>query len=499
MIKNKFVWGIIILLIAIGIFFFLRLSNLNGIPVFVDEAIYVRWSQIMRNEPGLRFIPQQDGKQPLFMWATVPFFKISSDPLIAGRLVSVATGLGSLLGVGFISYLLFGNVFLSAITSLVYSLLPFAVFFDRMALADSMLAMFGLWSLALSILFAKTKKLEHAMFLGFALGGGLLTKSPAVFFYVWLGLILLYFLLFQKDQKPHLGQVVIGLLAALIISQAMYAILRLGPSFELIGARNQDYLFTWKEVLGHPLSPLLSNLGRTANWLWLLFSPTLLPLVIIGLFPQKTRCQALLLVLTSLIPITAQAAIAKVYTSRYALFAVLPLIPVIGLGLHWLVTRKGLLIKLSSLVIIVVPLVISIISVFKPENAPLSFDMRNGYLEEWTAGWGQKEVANYLLDLDSKGEKIVVFTEGYFGTLPDGLQIYTNGHPNITVVGSSPYVSNIPEGLQNTSPENKRFFVINKSRNHLQPSVQERLRLIREFPKPARLDGTREALQFYEF
>jgi len=484
MIKNNKIWIIVFTLLAFGLFFFLRLSKLNNIPVFVDEAIYVRWSQVMKNEPNLRFIPQTDGKQPLFMWSTIPFFKISDDPLLAGRLVSVTTGFGTLLGVGFLAYLIFADLLVVSLSMLVFAILPYSVFFDRMALADSMLGMFGIWSLALSILFAKTRKLDHAMLLGFAIGGGLLTKSPAIMFYLWLALSLLFFF---------------GLLAIVIISQAMYGILRLGPAFEMIGARNQDYLFTWREVLGHPLSPLIGNLKTTANWLWLLFSPALLLVLILGLLPKKTRSLSLFLIFVSLLPLVAQAAIAKVYTSRYALFAVLPLIPVIGFGFHWLVTRKGILIKLSTLILLLVPLIFSLLCVFAPTKALLSYDMHTGYLEEWTAGWGQKEVANYLIDLESKGEKIVVFTEGFFGTLPDGLQIYTNGHPNITVVGSNPYVGAVPEGLVNTSPDNARFLVINKSRNHLSAGSLDTLKLIKEFPKPARLDGTQEVLQFYRY
>ncbi|KKS65554.1 MAG: PMT family glycosyltransferase, 4-amino-4-deoxy-L-arabinose transferase [candidate division WWE3 bacterium GW2011_GWB1_42_6] len=474
MIKNNKIWIIVFTLLAFGLFFFLRLSKLNNIPVFVDEAIYVRWSQVMKNEPNLRFIPQTDGKQPLFMWSTIPFFKISDDPLLAGRLVSVTTGFGTLLGVGFLAYLIFADLLVVSLSMLVFAILPYSVFFDRMALADSMLGMFGIWSLALSILFAKTRKLDHAMLLGFAIGGGLLTKSPAIMFYIWLALSLLFFFRPKGSKLKTLGNLSLGLLAIVIISQAMYGILRLGPAFEMIGARNQDYLFTWREVLGHPL-------------------------IILGLLPKKTRSLSLFLIFVSLLPLVAQAAIAKVYTSRYALFAVLPLIPVIGFGFHWLVTRKGILIKLSTLILLLVPLIFSLLCVFAPTKALLSYDMHTGYLEEWTAGWGQKEVANYLIDLESKGEKIVVFTEGFFGTLPDGLQIYTNGHPNITVVGSNPYVGAVPEGLVNTSPDNARFLVINKSRNHLSAGSLDTLKLIKEFPKPARLDGTQEVLQFYRY
>jgi hypothetical protein len=499
MIKNKKVWAIAIFLFAIVSFFFFRLSKLNNIPVFVDEAIYVRWSQVMKSEATLRFIPQTDGKQPLFMWATIPFFKISSDPLIAGRLVSVAAGFGALLGIAFLSYILFGDLLIASFSVLVYALIPYTIFFDRMALVDSMLAMFGVWSLGLSVLFAKTGKLEHAMFLGFAIGGGLLTKSPAIFFYVWTCLSLVFSYRPKGDRLRSIGNLLIGLFAAVIISQVMYGVLRLGPAFEMIGARNQDYLYTWKEVLGHPLNPLIANLKTTANWLWLLFTPTILVSLVFGFLPKKTRLPVLFLSLVSLIPLVGQSAIAKVYTSRYALFAVVPLIPITGLGLQWLVTRKGLLIKLSSLLLLAVPVIISGLYVFQPEKAPMSFDMRNGYLEEWTAGWGQRDIANYFIDLESKGESVVAFTEGFFGTLPDGLQIYTEGHKNITIVGSSPNVAVIPEGLINTDPKNQRFLVVNKSRNRLNAGLLDELQLVKEYPKPARLDGSQEALQLYRY
>ncbi len=501
MIRAKKFLAVAIFFSAFLLFFFFRLSKLDSLPVFVDEGIYVRWSQVMRTEPSLRFIPQTDGKQPLFMWATVPFFKISSDPLVAGRLVSVAAGFGTLLGLCFLSYLLVGDLLLVSLTALAYAVFPFSVFFDRMALADSLLGMFAVWSLSLSVLFSQTRKLEHAMFLGFAIGGGLLTKSPAVIFYLWLALSL-FFCRPSKTagtkQKTVLN-LAIGLVLVFLISQAMYAILRLGPAFDMIGSRNQDYLFSWKEVFSHPLNPLLGNLKTTLSWFWFLFTPGLLLSLILGIFLSKKKKTALFLILISLSPLLGQATIAKVYTSRYILFAVLPLLVLVGLGLNWVLTRKGALVKLSAIPLLLLPLVMSLFFVFKLIKAPLPFDMRNGYLEEWTAGWGQKETAAYFIDLESKGERVVVFTEGYFGTLPDGLQIYTEGHANIIIVGSNPFVRSLPDGLKNTSPENERFFVLNKSRNHLSETDLRDLQLIKEYPKPARLDGTSEALQLYRY
>ena len=47
--------------LIIVIYFLLRLPNLTLQPIFADEAIYVRWAQIAKAEPTLRFISLQDG------------------------------------------------------------------------------------------------------------------------------------------------------------------------------------------------------------------------------------------------------------------------------------------------------------------------------------------------------------------------------------------------------------------------------------------------------
>ena len=497
MTKNNILWLIGISLISLILFLFFRLYRLNQIPVFVDEAIYVRWSQVMRSEPTLRFLPLQDGKQPLFMWATIPFLKLVSDPLIAGRLLSVVVGLGSLIGVGVLAYVLFAEVYIALFSSFLYAIIPFTMFFDRMALVDSLLAMFGVWSLIFAIKFVKTLKIEYAMYLGFAIGGGLLTKSPASVYYVWVIVTALFFLDFKKLKLTTLARLLWGLFLALVISQSMYNILRLGVGFQMIGARNGDYVYTLKEVLTHPFVPFIENLEKTGNWLFLLLTPTVLLLGVLGYLNSKTRRAYLFLILVSFLPLLFQAAIARVYTSRYILYTTLPLIPIAGLGLHWLFSRKGLLIKASIIIFISVPLIITFVYLLKPTAAPMSFDMRSGYLEEWTAGYGQKEIATYILNEEANGNKVVVFTEGFFGTLPDGLQIYTEGHKNITIVGSDPHNTEIPSGLLNTSKDNLRFYIINASRNKLPASEMAKLELIKEYPKSARLDGTHESLLFF--
>src|SRR3990167_1466866 len=71
----------------IGLYFFTRLLNILDLPIFTDEAIYVRWSQIAEQDANWRFISLTDGKQPSFVWIAMIVMKFVSDPLLSGRLV----------------------------------------------------------------------------------------------------------------------------------------------------------------------------------------------------------------------------------------------------------------------------------------------------------------------------------------------------------------------------------------------------------------------------
>jgi len=485
-------FSLFILLLSLITFFSLRLLVLDKLPVFVDEAIYVRWAQIMKNEATLRFLPQSDGKQPLFMWLVIPALKIFSDPLVAGRIVSVTAGFFTLVGTGLLTFILTKNLTTSAFACLLYALTPFMVFFDRMALADSLLTTFAIWSLVVGALFVRYQRLDLAMILGFILGGGLLTKSPAVIFYFWQLLLAIFFFQFKKHNFLKL---ISGWLVAGMISQVMFNILRLGPNFHLINSRNQDYLYSFKEILTHPFVPLIYNIQNSFSWMWLLLSASTIILIFTSVLSKKYRLILFLLSVFSL-PFLSQASVAKVYTSRYLLFFIPLLIILAAIGLDFL-QNKMKRVPLF-IVFLIMPLFLSLGYVFRPEKTPMSFDMRSGYLEEWTAGTGQKEIAEYLIDQANNGAKIVVGTEGSFGTLPDGLQIYTENRPNITVIGVGLPIFKLADSLLNTSAENQIYFVVNKSRNKLDQSEVNKLKLIASYPKAERTDGSREELQFYQ-
>jgi len=116
--KAKGYWLVIATIALVILYFVSRLSFLTNLPIFTDEAIYIRWSQIGGRDPAWRFISLTDGKQPLFTWMVMAALRLFKDPLFAGRFVSIVAGFASAVGVWLLSFELFRNRRLAYIASL---------------------------------------------------------------------------------------------------------------------------------------------------------------------------------------------------------------------------------------------------------------------------------------------------------------------------------------------------------------------------------------------
>ncbi len=506
--------GVVILLLALG----LRLYNLTLLPVFADEAIYIRWSQIMGNEPTLRFLPLSDGKQPLFMWVLMFYVHRLSDPLFAGRLLSVVSGLGTMVGIFAVSYLLFKSKRVSLIAALIWAISPFSFFFDRMALVDSFLATFSVWAMFFGILTTKYMRLDFAMLGGFLLGGALLTKSPALFVALLMPSTWI-FADWEKNPRKILIQVIkLGALlaATYVIAYGLYNILRLGPNFHLLTSRTADYVFPINHLWTNPKDPFIFHIKQIfTDWFIKMGPWPILGLGLIGLLVnwKKHWKEALFLLVWFSFPILVQSEYAKVFTVRYILFTLPPVFILAAsafgsLKIKWLqITAYGIL-----TLFIIGALRFNYLLLTNPEKASLPSSERSGYLEEWTAGTGIREVADFIRAEQNKNSdvKIVVGTEGYFGTLPDGLQMYLSDTPEVTVIGVGLDFSEIPQSLKESfEAGNKTYLVVNQSRINIKEGDYQKfgLKLISSFKKPDRrekesreykLKGPFETLYLFE-
>jgi 4-amino-4-deoxy-L-arabinose transferase-like glycosyltransferase len=501
--KTVFFGGVILV-----VYFILRLVNLTILPVFVDEAIYIRWSQVMRAEPTLRFLPLSDGKQPLFMWLMIPFLKIFTDPLFAGRFLSILAGLGSLLGIFLLSDELFKDRLISLLASLLYTLIPFYLFFDRMALVDSMLSMLGIWIFYLGILLVRHRRLDLAMIAGMVLGGALITKSPAIFFAVLIPLAIVLTVKDLKRKPLQIFKLVVLWGVVYFFALMIYNLLRLGPNFRMIALRNKDYVFSLAEVLRHPWDPFRFHLREIFLWFGDLLTWPVMGLGLIGvvLGLKKNFEKTLLLLAWLVLPLLAQAEFAKVFTPRYLLFTAWPILILASYAAlvifkylkkdQFFKKAHYLALALISFLLFLPAILFDFQLLANPGKAPLPQRMRHGYLEEWTAGQGIKEVANFLKERAKQG-KVFVGTEGSFGTLPDGLQIYLEKVPNVTVLGVGYPIVNLHQSLVNSLVDNEVYLVVNQSRLQIPPEAYG-LKLIAEYPKAIRPDGSQDKLLFFE-
>lgn len=488
----------ILILLGISVLYFVtRLVNLTSIPVFGDEAIYVRWSQVIKNVETLRFIPLNDGKQPLYMWLVVPLLKFF-PALISGRLLSVMSGylILLLLIVLFAIYQNYSsqnqephlfvvesltkNIYLNFIPALIYIFLPFAFFFDRLAVPDNLLSVFGLLSIILSILLAKYPRFDLSMLLGLTLGLAWITKSPAIYFIVLSLLAFVFLGNYKKIYYPFFS---------IFISYCIYNLLRLGPQFHQIALRNLDYIWPITEVIKHPFDPFKPHFFDLIN----LYSKYISLPIILLFFIKIIKINKLFIFifLTFLLPLIANMAMAKVFTGRYILFTLPYLIILLSIG----VLNLSKLFKYQHLFITLL-FIPNIFYIYQLSTSPFNIKLpssESGYLSGWTAGWGIESISKYLINR-SKTHNVIVGTEGYFGTFPDGLQIYTDSIPKLTIFGVNNDLVDIPEKLIDARNHGDDVYVIkNSSKNNFNPKALENLNLISTYNKP---DGS--AIYLYQ-
>lgn len=472
-----------------AVYFLVRLPNLTVQPIFADEAIYVRWAQVMRAEATLRFLPLSDGKTPLFMWMLMPLFKVFDDPLYAGRFLSVFSGYITMLGVIFLGWKFFKKQ-VGLIAALLVALTPYTVFFDRMALVDSMLAAFSIWALILSLLVVKYQRFDLAMVLGYLLGGAMLTKTPGFFNILTVPTSLAIFHWKVQNGQTKLIRLSLLWLIAFAISYVMYNILRLGPGFDNLSSRNQDYIFAPTRLLEHPFDPLVPHIRDLQDFAAKFLG---IPLTLVAVFSiinifLRKNWTALAIFLWLGSPLLVEMLLLKTFTARYILFCISPLLVLAAWAVDTMVGRfKGLWWKLGLLgvlgVLIAWPVYFDFLLLSGIQKVPLPANERRGYLEDWTAGYHLKDIAQFLINEAQKGD-VVVGTEGTFGTLPDGLLIYLDKYLHSGAKGYQiavvPGKATVSADLIAAAKDHPTYFVSNASRF---PQFSMGVELLQRYPK----------------
>jgi 4-amino-4-deoxy-L-arabinose transferase-like glycosyltransferase len=451
--------GIIIL------YFFTRLYHLLYLPIFTDEAIYVHWSQVAAHDANWRFISLTDGKQPMYVWIAMLFIKVIQDPLFAGRLVSVFAGYLSMVGIFFLGREIFKNTKVGLLASLLYVLYPFSLVYDKLAMYDSMVAMFIIWILFFTVLLVRHVRLDLGMILGMIIGGGMLTKTDADFGFILLPFSLLLFPFKKQFDKKRFFSFIIYALVAVVIANAMYTILRLSPFFYIIGQKNLTFIYSVHDWIREPFAFFIGNMKGLGSWFFGYVTIPFFVLVVSSFFVDKKFVREKLLLLAwFLVPFIALAFFGKVIYPRFILFMTMPLIV---LGAYAMVVLQRIVKKLwmQVVVFLVFASMFFVNDFFLLTNfaaAQIPQSDKSQLLTGWPSGLGVSQTVNFL-QVQSKRGKIYVGTEGTFGLMPYALQIFFYNNPNITIQGIWPLQDTPPSALLDAAKKMPTYVVFYQS------------------------------------
>ena len=460
--KNK---GLILFLLLLAFYFALHLFKLDVLPVFADESIYIRWSQLIIDDFNrYLFYPMNDGKTPLLMWLTAPLLKIFADQLYAARLVSVLLGALTVSSIFLILKKLefkkaaYFGMFLAIIS-------PFTFFYHRLALTDALL----LLNLSLTYFFVlKINKSEGFWpILGAALFFflAILSKTPALLF---MPVFYLSIFLEDKIKLKFIWQKSFRISLALLLAGLAFYSLRIVPLFSQLFAVGGNFLQE-KSVIFSP--EIFSIISRNTTFFWTQLLQYLGPVTLFLALPlfAKTRKQQIVLFLSALVFLAPLILLGKIVYPRYILPSSLFFICSAAISLQNLGKRK--LTQALAIFLIILPSSNFIYrAYFNVDQLPLSKADREQFLEEWSSGHGIKETVDLIKEL-SKEQKVAVATEGYFGTLPDGilLNLHNQNVENIYVEGIGQPVRNIPESFWLKAREfDRQLLVVNSHRLQLE-------------------------------
>ncbi len=460
---------------------------LLALPIFADEAIYIHWAQLVTDDMArFAFFSMSDGKPPLFMWLLSAVTRIGGDPLWMSRFVAVCIGLITVHLIGKVTLLLTGRLATSRVAELITVFAPFWWFYHRMALMDGLLTLCILASFYFALRIAIKCQKESGiaydtipiiLSLGVSFGGALMTKTPSLFAIPIIAITPLFAAVRQKKQQREVKSRLLEsfLLVGIggVIGCVFFILLKVSPFFGDLFARSTSFTFSIREVLqGEWKYVLFSSLPREFVWISGYQTIAAMCSIVSGLWFARTRKQIVFLIAAAVIFAAPLVAFGRVLYPRYFLPTAPFLTIAAAIGWSQLASIKKL--KWATYFIaggfFLQSLLFILPSVIQIESIPFTPIDRMQYLEEWSAGFGNNEVRDFVRERYRQvgaTKRIIVLTEGAFGTLPDGLSIYFFGPGQLNGVeihGIGVGPSSIPSEYTKLLPDAEVYYVVNSHR-----------------------------------
>ena len=443
------------LLLSIS-YFATRLINLEILPIFNDESTYIRYGIHQINEPLFKPYSLLIGKEPLLPQLFAAFGQAFGDLLLAARIISVFFGFLTLSGLFIFSYKIL-NTKAALIIGVLYTLCPFTLFFDRLALLDSAINSVAIWSLFLTYLIIQRPKWWMGIALGFVIGIGLYIKTTAIFYF-----FLPYFCLaqiFVNKQKPFsrkllsLKIIILSSATGLIIFFPLFSNEYYKIHLELLN----QYTYPLSSIFSIPIKVWINNFSSALTWLIFYLTPAVFLLGFFGMIKNLNKQKINFVYFWFFIPLVYEILYAKLFSGRHVLLLSIPLIIFAGYALSTL--NKNKIISYLVIIAIVLPcLFYNIIIWSNPIKLPDFFlgaakkDI-NQYVHGFSSGYGVLPAIKYLERLAEK-EPIRVITRADHGNPEDAVVAYLAYKRNISIL-----LITKSEDLSQLDLEKPTFFV----------------------------------------
>lgn len=464
--RNQF----ILIILIFTIYFITRLIHLQlrYLPLFTDEAIYAYWAQRGKFDASWRLASLSDGKQPLFIWLTSLMMNLVSNPVLAGRLVSVISGALTMVGLILLGLEVFKSLWIGLIAALFYVFYPFALVLDRMALYDSLVGTFSVWALYLGILLTRMMRLDIAFILAQVIGASILNKTSG-FFNIYLLPITLILFRTKSNLKNNFIKWVFLIFIVILLSLTYYSVLRLSYQFNLISEKNGNFIYTINHLLDSNFIILFAmNLSQFTEWLIIYFSFPIILLIIFSFFTKAFFREKLLLMLWFFVPFLALSAFGRIVYPRYLFFMTLPLLLLTSfsfVSIYKKLNKNNMLIALFVVGIFILNTICIYKIIFNYPKALIPKADKEQYINGIAAGGGIREIISYLI-VESSARKIMVVTEGIYGSLTTtSVNMYFLNNPNIEKIVLDQIPTSIPAELLNKSKEMPVYIIFNYLQN----------------------------------
>lgn len=424
---GRWAWCSLILVIAAVA----RVFRLDLLGPFIDEAGHVYLANHLDNYP--LYLRAAEGGKVLGFWLYYPIAEWVTNPIHGARLFTALLGVATTMGVMWTVWQITGRRAASIVAGLIWAVLPFVVFYDRLALHDPLISFFVAWALGLFVIALRDLSPGRSLVAGAFFGFALITKFTAGLFAT------LFVLLAIKELIWGQGRQSLRTSLAFVIGAAL-------PVALVIGLIASEWRRTAGELLWYQrifLTPLGSasvrwtqiglNTRDLAQWFadynTLFFG--LVSLVLIAAAILWRRGIALVLVIALGAMVIAEIVLLKTWFPRYLVPCLIPLVILVGVGADELGSRLltllrdrrlslrlaavGSILSLCAAVALVLPRWIGTDYAFltQPTQASLPPIDQESYLYGWPSGFGVVETATFLRGAIAPQEKVLIVEGGW--------------------------------------------------------------------------------------